>query len=215
MIEGVLGWLEHLMGSPWIYLLLLALAMLDSVLPLFPSEAPIILAAVYSASQGSPVVLGIFVSAAAGAWAGDHVTYFVGRRLSGRVERWPPDSRRSRAAVGARGLLERRGGMALVVARFIPWARIATTVVMGATRYPLRSFSAYDALGTTVWALHACTLGYVGGRAFQDEPVKGMVLGLGLAVVVSLLMEAGRWSWARRRAARGGTVEAEAERVSA
>jgi membrane-associated protein len=193
MIDAVLVWLEHLMGSPWVYMALLTMSLVDSVIPLFPSEAPIILAAAYAASEGSPHVVGIFLSAAVGAWLGDHMTYAIGRSQAGRIDRWPPGTRRGRAVRTARGLLARRGGMALVVARFIPWGRIATTFVMGATRYPLRSYSAYDALGTSVWALH-------GGVAFQHEPLKGMALGLGMALVASVLVEVGRWWWARRRA---------------
>lgn len=209
MIDAVLVWLEHLMGSPWVYAALLLMSLVDSVIPLFPSEAPIILAAAYSASEGSPHLAGVFVAAAVGAWLGDHMTYFIGRSQAGRIDRWPPGSRRGRAVQTARGLLERRGGMALVVARFIPWGRIATTFVMGATRYPLRSYSAYDALGTGVWALHGCLLGYLGGVAFQDEPVKGMALGIGMALVASVLVELGRWWWDRRRTRTAAEREAE------
>lgn len=189
------------MGSPWVYAALLLMSLVDSVIPLFPSEAPLILAAAYSASQGSPHLAGVFVSAAVGAWLGDHMTYAIGRTQSGRVDRWPANTRRARAVTMARRLLARRGGMALVVARFIPWGRIATTFVMGATRYPLRSYSAYDALGTSVWALHACLLGYIGGVAFQHEPLKATALGLVMALVASALIELGRWWWERRRAA--------------
>lgn len=214
VIDQVLLWLEHLMGSPWVYAALLAMSLVDSVLPFFPSEAPVILAGVYAASVGTPHLLGVFVSAAVGAWLGDHLTYFIGRRLAGRVHRWPASSRRGRAVEAARRMLAKRGGMALVVARFIPWGRIATTLVMGATRYPLRSFSAYDALGACLWALHGCLLGYVGGRAFQDAPVKGMVLGLGMAVVISVIIEAGRW-WSRRWGGRRPDGEPEREPVGA
>lgn len=202
MIDQVLLWLEHLMGSPWVYAALFSMSLVDAVIPVFPSEAPIIMAGVYAASTGTPNLVGVFVAAALGAWIGDHVTYFIGRRLSGRVDRWPLETRRGRAVEASRRLLAKRGGMALVVARFIPWGRIATAMVMGATRYPLRSFSAYDALGTTVWALHGTLLGYIGGAAFQDQPLKGMLLGLGLAFLVSVLIEAGRWWWERRRTRR-------------
>lgn len=199
MIDQVLLWIEQLMSSAWVYPAMLGMSLLDSLIPLFPSEAPLILGGVYAASTGTPNLFGIMAAAAFGAWCGDHLTYLIGRRFAGSVDRWPPRSRRGRAVAAARTLLRKRGGMALVVARFIPWGRIATTLVMGATRYPLRSFSAYDALGTVVWAAHGGLLGYLGGAAFRDEPVKGLVLGLALAVVVSALMELARWWWQRRR----------------
>ncbi|WP_018156401.1 DedA family protein [Demetria terragena] len=198
MIDQVLSALESLIGSPMIYGALALMSFVDSVLPLFPSEAPIILTAAYSASAGTPNIVGIFFAAAIGAWLGDHVTYFIGRTQAARIDHWPDTTRRGRAVRTAKALLAKRGGMALVVARFIPWGRIATTFVMGATRYPLRSYSAYDALGTSVWALHGCLLGYLGGIAFKDEPLKGMILGLAMAVAVSVFIELGRWWWERR-----------------
>lgn len=199
MIDQVLQLLAQLMASPWVYGAILGMSFVDSVFPLFPSEAPIILAAAHSASEGSPHIGGVFIAAAVGAFVGDHVTYGIGRALSGRVDDWPPESRRGRAVHTARRMLARRGGMALVVARFIPWGRIATSLVMGATRFPLRSYSAYDALGTGIWALHGCLLGYLGGVAFQDQPLKAMALGLGMALGASVLIEVGRWWWERRR----------------
>ncbi|YAL84280.1 DedA family protein [Dermacoccaceae bacterium W4C1] len=200
MIDAVMSSLEQLMASPWVYPALFAMSLIDSVIPLFPSEAPLILAGVSAGAHGTPNLFLVMAAAGAGAWCGDHLTYGIGRSLSGRVDRWPATSRRGKAVAAAHLLLDKRGGMALVVARFIPWGRIATTMVMGATRFPLRSFSAYDAIGSGVWAVHGALLGYIGGRAFQDEPLKGMVLGLALAFVVSALIEVVRARLERRRA---------------
>lgn len=203
MVDQVMQWLEHLMGSPWVYAALFGMSWFDSVVPLFPSEAPLILAGVYAGSTGTPNVLGVLLSAALGAWIGDHMSYAIGRSLAGKVERVPEGSRRGRALRVAQELLDRRGGSALLVARFIPWGRIATTVLMGATRYPLAKFSAYDALGTLLWALHGTLMGYIGGAAFQHEPIKGLVLGLAMALVASALVEGARWWLQRRRRAAG------------
>ncbi|WP_050669046.1 DedA family protein [Luteipulveratus halotolerans] len=212
MIDAILGWIEHLMGSPWVYAGLFGMSALDSVVPLFPSEAPLIMAGVYAGSTGSPNLFLVILAAGFGAFVGDHATFFLGRLLSGRIARVDPDSRWGRAISSATVMLERRGGMALVVARFIPWGRIATTLVLGATRYPLRRFSAWDALGTLVWATHGCLMGYIGGAAFQDEPIKGLVLGIGMALVVSALIEVFR-AWLQRR--RGRSAAATRDETSA
>lgn len=201
----ILSWIEHLMGSPAVYAALLGLSLLDSVVPLFPSEAPLIMAGVYAGSTGTPNLVLVILSAGLGAFVGDHATFFIGRLLAGRIDRVREDSRFGRAIAGARLMLDRRGGMALVIARFIPWGRIATTLVLGATRYPLRSFSAFDALGTLVWATHGCLMGYIGGAAFQNQPLNGLALGIGMALVVSVLLEVVRGWLARREECRAAT----------
>ncbi|WP_431841280.1 DedA family protein [Calidifontibacter indicus] len=209
MFDGLLTSLGELMGSPWIYPLIAAISLVDAVVPIFPSEAPLIMAGVYAGSTGSPNLLLILLAAGAGAMAGDHLAYLIGRSAAGRIEAIPADSRRGRAIGGAKRLLETRGGMALVIGRFIPWGRIATTIVFGAMRYPRARFTMFDAIGVSAWALHGTLMGYIGGHAFEQDPLKGLALGLGLAILASALIELVRWLIARRRGS--GRVEAAAE----
>lgn len=199
MFDGVLNALGDLMGSPWIYPLIGLISLIDAVVPIFPSEAPLIMAGVYAGSTGSPHLALIIVCAGLGAMAGDHIAYAIGRVASGRIDRIPADSRRGRAISTAKRLMDSRGGMALVIGRFIPWGRIATTVVFGAMRYPRARFTLFDAIGVAAWALHGTLMGYIGGHAFEQEPIKGLALGLGLAIAVSALIELVRWLVMRRR----------------
>ncbi len=209
MFDSLLSSLGELMGSPLIYPLIAGISLVDAVVPIFPSEAPLIMAGVYAGSTGSPNLLLILVCACAGAMVGDHIAYSLGRLAAGRIERIPADSRRGQAIAGAKRLLATRGGMALVIGRFIPWGRIATTVVFGAMRYPRGRFVMFDAVGVLAWALHGTLMGYIGGHAFEKEPLKGLALGLGLAIAASALIELVRWLIGRRRREGG------ADRVSA
>ncbi|AKU17349.1 DedA family protein [Luteipulveratus mongoliensis] len=209
MIDQILSWVEQMMGSVWVYPALFGMSLLDALVPIFPSEAPLIMAGVYAGSDGTPNVVAVILSAGLGALIGDHLTFFIGRRLASRVDAVPPDSRRGRAIASAKTMLDKRGGMTLVIARFIPWGRIATTLVLGATGYPVRRFTAFDSLGVFLWAVHGCLMGYIGGAAFQHEPLKGLMLGIGMALVASALIEVGRALIARRRAARTNAPEPE------
>lgn len=208
MFDGLMTLLGELMGSPWIYLVIGGISLVDAVVPVFPSEAPLIMAGVYAGSTGSPNLLLIMVCAGVGAMAGDHLAYGLGRVGAGRVERIPPGTRRGRAIAGAKKLLDSRGGMALVVGRFIPWGRIATTVTFGAMRFSRPRFTMFDAIGVAAWALHGTLMGYIGGHAFEKEPAKGLAFGLGLAVAASLLIELVRWILARRGGGRASTESA-------
>lgn len=183
---------EAAMSSPWVYLALFGLAALDAFFPLVPSESAVITAGVFAA-HGEPV-LGLVIGASAlGAFVGDHVSYFAGRALGGRF-------RERRAAYRwAERTLAARGGLILVVCRYVPGARTAVTLTAGAVRYPRGSFSAMDAIAASSWAVYAALIGYLGGTAFEDDPLKGLLLGFALAAAVTVVVEVARRSSGYRR----------------
>ncbi|WP_265444612.1 DedA family protein [Flexivirga meconopsidis] len=194
-----MSFIEGLMDSWAVYPMLTAISFIDALIPVIPSEAPIIMAGVYSGSTGRPIAPLVVLAAFIGAFIGDHVTYFIGRRFSGMIDRTRPDSRRGRVLASTRELLDRRGPTALIVARFIPWGRIGVNLLMGATGTPLRKYSPYDAIGVLIWAVYGVAVGYLGGSAFENNPLAGLVLGLGVAMVFTLIVEWVRPRLARRR----------------
>jgi membrane-associated protein len=186
----ILDWVEHVMSSPWIYTALILIAAVDSFLPVVPSETAVITAGVFAADDGKPNLILVIVSAALGAFAGDHVSYFIGRYAGGRLgDRIRNGKRRKAAVEWASRALTQRGGMILVAARYIPGGRTAVTLTCGIVGYPLRRFSPFDALGALTWALYSSLIGYVGGKAFEDNPIGGLLLGLGVALGVSAAIE--------------------------
>ncbi|GAA2170484.1 DedA family protein [Actinomadura napierensis] len=198
MSDAILEYLRGLMSSPWIYVALFGLSMFDAFIPIFPSETLVVTAGVF-AHHGKPWLALVIVTAWAGAFCGDHISYFIGRYAGDWLERrWLRQGTRRRDAYDQAGrILDKRGGLVLLIARYIPGGRTAATLVMGAVDYPLRSFSLFDALATGMWAVYSTMIGYLGGAAFQNDPFKGLLLGLGIAVGVSALVEAGRWLWQR------------------
>jgi membrane protein DedA with SNARE-associated domain/membrane-associated phospholipid phosphatase len=62
----------------------------------------------------------------------------------------------------------RRGGMTILVGRFIGLVRAIAPFIAGASRMPLRKFLPYDVLGAGLWATTFCVLGYVFWRSFDQ-----------------------------------------------
>ncbi|MFD0479540.1 DedA family protein [Nonomuraea thailandensis] len=79
------------------------------------------------------------------------------------------------------------------MARYIPGGRTATTLTMGAVRHPLRSFTFFDLIATSSWAVYSGLIGYFGGMAFENDPIKGLLLGLGIALSITAVVEIVRW----------------------
>ncbi|MEU6072369.1 DedA family protein [Micromonospora sp. NPDC047074] len=192
-MESAIDLLRQLVTSPWVYLLLFGLTAVDAFFPAVPGEAAVITAAVLAAS-GRPNLVAVIVAAALGACAGDHISYAIGR-VGGaqRLARFPDGSRRRAGSEWARRAIHQRGGLILTTSRYVPGGRTAVTLTMGAVRYPLRSFLLFDAMAAVSWALYCALLGYFGGLAFERDPIKGILAGIGLSVMITLLLEATRW----------------------
>ncbi len=201
MYGAVLDQLHGAVTSGWIYPALFVIAMLDGVVPVFPAETLVVTAGLYSAADGRPLLPAVVALAGAGAFAGDHLAYLLGRSGGPRVDRWMHKGpRRAAAFAWAARSLARRGGLVLVVARYVAGGRNAATMTMGAVGYRLRAFSLYDGIGAGSWALVSALLGYVGGVAFERHPLRGLLFGLGVAVAVTVAAEGLRHLRGRRRA---------------
>ena len=187
-------------ASGWAYAILFALALLDALIPIVPSETSVITAGVV-ASQGDLNILLVILFAATGAFAGDNISYFLGNRYGPRINDrfFNGETARERVAWAQRQV-EERGGELIVIARFIPGGRTVVTLSAGTLGYPWRRFILFDAIAALIWACYAALLGYVGGHAFEEQPWKGLLLAFAIALAVTGGVELFRW-WARRRQA--------------
>ena len=95
-------------------------------------------------------------AAACCALTGDNAAHALGDVFGRRaVRRLVGSMRRNRRIAWAHRLLHRRGGIVIVVARFIPGGRAATTLT--AWMVELRFlFACYDAIAACGWARFAC-----------------------------------------------------------
>jgi membrane protein DedA with SNARE-associated domain len=123
----------------------------------------------------------------------------AGASAARRLFRSPKAKRRLDWAGDA---LDRHGATIIVVARFVPGGRTATTFTAGTVRLPWPRFAAADAVGATLWAVYAAGLGYLGGETFERRPLYALLFGLGVALLFALVLEATRRL--RRKGTRAG-----------
>ena len=187
-------------GSNWSYLIIFAVAMVDAFFPIVPSEATAIAAGVVASTGGLNVGLCI-LAAALGAMAGDNICFAGGHFLGARVERRFFTGEKSQQRLKwAQDMLEKRGGYLIVVARFIPGGRTVTTFTAGFVEtFPWRRFLFFDAIAGLIWGSYTVLLGYFGGKSFEEQPWKGLLLAFGIALTVTAVVEVVRHLRARRR----------------
>jgi membrane protein YqaA with SNARE-associated domain len=85
-INDLFNGLKDFSDSYWFYVIIFAIAALDSVFPIVPSETLVIIGGV-SAGTGDLSLALVMGSAFGGAFVGDHMSYFLGRRASHFITR--------------------------------------------------------------------------------------------------------------------------------
>jgi membrane protein DedA with SNARE-associated domain/membrane-associated phospholipid phosphatase len=179
----------------WTYLLVGVLAFLETgafVGLVAPGETTVIVGGVV-AGQGEISLSVLITITWACAVAGDVASYTVGRRL-GRAWLLRHGDRlkitEPRLAQVER-FFERRGGLTILIGRFIGFVRALAPFIAGTSRMPLRRFLPYDVLGAGAWAATFATLGYVFWHSFDRLTVyvsRGLYAFATVVVVVGALV---------------------------
>ena len=191
-------------GSPASYLIAVLVPALDALIPLLPSETAVIALGVATAGSADPRIALLVALAAVGAFLGDNAAYLLGRRFGPAVSRRIfAGERGARRRAWAQRSLEEYGIRIIVACRFIPGGRTAVTLTCGLIGYPRRSFILGTGLAGVLWASYAFFIGRLGGQAFEGRPWAGLLVGLGLTLAVSGVIEVARRLRRRARARRG------------
>jgi membrane protein DedA with SNARE-associated domain len=157
-----------------------------------PSEVTLIFSGVAVQAGWMSFFLAL-LAATGGNLLGSLIAYAVGRSgvlrnvafVGGVLERWGE-------------LIDRRGTVAVLIARLLPLARTFVSLPAGARRVPLTPFIALTILGSALWAVGFILVGLVAGSAWTAI---SSLLGRVLLVAGVLILAA---SLVRRRRGRRG-----------
>ncbi len=193
IISDFTEWIDEFSTNWWFLLIIFAVALLDSVLPIVPGETTVIAGGVAAGAGNQTLALVIFAGAF-GAFLGDNLAYAIGNRFEPRVRAWAARRPNRAARLESSGLqIKKRGGLLLITARFIPGGRTILTVSSGITQQPRVWFAAWVAVAGLVWATYAAGLGYLFGQAFEDSHALAFWLAFGTALSITALVEIIRW----------------------
>jgi membrane protein DedA with SNARE-associated domain len=189
LLEGIGTFFEANAAAPWALGLVLLLAAFDGLLPPLPSESIIIALAAFGASTSRPNLLVLGLVAAIGAWAGDNLTYLLARHTPLRRLRHTQRPRLRAAFDFASRALADRGGLIIVMARYIPVGRVAVNVTAGASEFLPRRFRQLTALAAVTWAAYNVALGAVAGVWIKENPLLGAAIGIGVALLLGVVLD--------------------------
>jgi membrane-associated protein len=176
----------------WTYVMVPTLAFLETgafVGLVVPGETAIVVGGVV-AERGEvalPALIGLVWVAAVG---GDVVSFLIGRRFGrpfleahGARLRIRPDH-----VERVERMFDRHGGKAILVGRFVGIMRALTPFLAGASRFPLRRFVPYTAVGALGWATAFTLVGYGFSESFESAGEDATRIALAGALVVAAVM---------------------------
>ena len=159
------------------------------MVPVVPSESLVIIGGVSAGLHQLHWSL-VIIAAAAGAFAGDNVSYQIGRRFSSSLrKRYEQSAKGQRRLKWASDQIQLRGGELLITGRFIPGGRTLLTLSCGITNQDRRWFMKWIAVATPIWAMYGTLLGFIGGRSFEDNHTKAFLVAFSIAIGATITLE--------------------------
>jgi membrane-associated protein len=186
--------LNHLVislaASPWVYVVVLVLVIVDGFFPPLPSESVIVALAAIGIASGAPSVIFLAAVAAAGSVIGDNIAFSIGRRVGTDRFGWMRRPRLARIVDRARAQLDRRAATLIIVARFVPVGRVAVNVVAGATGFSRRRFFTLTIVSGITWALYGVIIGVLVGGWVNHNAILGAAIAIAIALILGVGIDA-------------------------
>lgn len=194
MLDAINSFVLDLAGQPWVYAVIGAFCALDAFVPPLPSESLIVALAALG-TTGEVNLWLLMLVGAVGALVGDSAAYWLGRRVGTDRFAWQRRPRIAQAIAKAGGELDRRGGVLIFTARYIPVGRIAVMMSAGATGMRPRRFLTYAAIGCSAWSAWSVAVGAVAGKTLGHNPLLAAGIGIAIALVVGVVIDRALARW--------------------
>jgi membrane-associated protein len=122
---------------------------------------------------------------------GNYIGYWFGRKsgdmLLNRKDTW---LFKKRHLYQAKEFYEKRGGGAIVLARFLPIVRTFAPIVAGVVKMDMRKFSFYNIIGSIAWVGSIMTAGYLlGENTWVKENLEKIIVAIVLLATTPVLVK--------------------------
>lgn len=201
--SDIVGWYDQL--GPWLfYGVVWALVFagtglfVGAFIPFITGDSLVFAAGLVAAASASQVNIWVMaIGVGVAAWLGDQVGYTLGRHygrpyLDKRRGEWLKS-----AIVKSEKFYEAWGWWAIVIARFMPWARVFVPPIAGIARMNYYKFFTANLFGAVAWGTGLTLAGYY---AASIPAVKNATYGIAAVVILASAI-AGVRTWLRNRKA--------------
>jgi membrane-associated protein len=190
--------------SPWAFFVMAGILVVDGFFPFVPGETAVVTLSTITASAGGQWLWLVLVVAVAATMVGDAISFLIGRRLGLARWKWMRGPRMTAAFERAAAGLQRRPGLYLVGAKFLPFVRVAVTMTAGASGLSVRRYLPRSFAASTIYTLYHVLVGAAAGTWFAVNPVLAAVIAIVSVFVLGFAFDAIS-RLARRRRTVGGS----------
>jgi membrane-associated protein len=151
----------------WVYALLFAIIFVETglvVMPFLPGDSLLFVVGAMCGLglMSYPLTVGLLIAAAI---LGNQTNYTIGHAIGPKVFQWEHSKFfNKRAFEQAHAFYEKHGGITIVIARFMPFARTFAPFVAGVAQMTRSKFTLYDVTGAVLWVGGLVTAGYFFGN---------------------------------------------------
>lgn len=200
--DDIIGWFDQV-GPVLFYLAVFGLVFagtglfIGAFIPFITGDSLVFAAGLVAAANSDSINIWVMViGVGIAAWLGDQVGYTLGRHfgrpyLDKRQGKWI-----RKAVVRSEQFYERYGWWSIVVARFVPWARVIIPALAGIGKMNYYKFFGANFVGAVLWGSGLTLAGYF---TYSIPVVRNATYGIAL-VVITLSVIAGIRTWKANRA---------------
>jgi membrane-associated protein len=186
-IENLLLGIGH---TPWAYPVMAGILVVDGFFPFVPGETAVVTLSTLVAAGGGGDLWIVLVVAVAATMVGDAISFFVGRRVGFDRWRWMRTPRMKAIIERAAVSLQKRPGLYLAGAKFLPFVRVAITMTAGAGGLPVRRYLPRSFVASTIYTLYHVAVGALAGFWFAVNPLLAALAAIALVFAVALTLDA-------------------------
>jgi membrane-associated protein len=162
-----------------------------------PGDSLLVTAGFLAATANILGIWPMLVTLPVAAILGDSTGYYVGKK-AGAVLYDRPQSRlfHRERLLAAKAFYERYGGVTIILARFLPFARTFAPVVAGVAEMDYRRFAMFNVVGGIGWVVSMTLLGYFFG---QIPLVKQHIEKVIVVIILLSVIPVGLHAWKSRK----------------
>jgi membrane-associated protein len=179
----------HLAHTPWAYLVMAGILIVDGFFPFVPGETAVVTLSTVAAAGGGDRLWLVLTVAVAATMVGDAISFFVGRRIG--LERWGwmrgPTMTAAFARAGAG--LDKRPGAYLIGAKFLPFVRVAVTMTAGASGLTVRRYLPRSFVASVIYTLYHVAVGAAAGFWFPINPILAALIAIAVVFAIGFALD--------------------------
>jgi membrane-associated protein len=184
----------------WVYVLLFAIIFVETglvVMPFLPGDSLLFVVGAMCGLglMSYPLTVGLLIAAAI---LGNQTNYTIGHAIGPKVFQWEQSKFfNKRAFEQAHAFYEKHGGITIIIARFMPFARTFAPFVAGVAQMTRSKFTLFDVTGAVLWVGGLVTAGYFFGnipfvKQHLDKIIWALIVVPGLLMIVGAMRARGK-----------------------